>query len=407
VIDSYRGDILEFTEELMRIRSENPPGRSYRECAECIENKLKEMGLDFDEIKVPHKGKHVDSVGETSGSDARYCIQSSYGQGKKTLYFHGHYDVVPASNESQFHPYVEDGRLVGRGSADMKGGLASVIYAVNAVRTCDVHLDGKVGLTIVPDEETGGVNGSQYLARTGLLGKDAIGMITPEPRSSSGAIWNANRGAISLRVTVKGTPAHVGLHYQGVNAFEQMLKVANRLEEYKTEVERRRTKYRIQPEVAQRSILLMGGRCEGGTNFNLVPADCSFTIDRRFNPEENFEEEKQRLLSIIDETRKENIRLDVEILQEGKSSGSSEDAPIAKTLSSSIEQITHNRPIFELCPALLETRFYAERGIPSFSYGPGLLSVAHGPSEFVDVSDLVACAKVYALTAARTLNSSF
>jgi acetylornithine deacetylase/succinyl-diaminopimelate desuccinylase family protein len=405
LIEGYRNEILEFTAALMRIRSENPPGRSYRECADCVENKLKAIGLDFQEIKVPRNEKFVRSEIEKSESDIGYCIQSSFGKGKKILYFHGHYDVVPASNESQFHPYVEDGRLVGRGSADMKGGLASMIYAVKAIQACDAQLDGRLALTIVPDEETGGLNGSEYLAENGLLGVDAIGMVMPEPRSRSDVIWNANRGAISLRVTVNGTPAHVGVHYQGVNAFELMLKVANRLEEYKTEVEARKTEYKIQPEAAQRSILLIGGQCVGGTNFNLVPGQCSFTIDRRFNPEEDFDEEKQRLLSITDEMRK-NIRLDVQILQEGRSSASSEDTSIAKALSSSIEQITGRRPIFELCPALLETRFYAARGIPSFSYGPGLLSAAHGPDEFVDVNDLIACAKIYALTAVRTLNPS-
>jgi len=399
VIDSYRSDILEFTKALVGIRSENPPGRAYRECAECIQNKLKELDLECKEIKVPRRGEDVAGTSELD----RYCIQSSYGQGKKALYFHGHYDVVPASHESQFHPYVEAGKLIGRGSADMKGGLASMIYAVKAMKTCDIPLSGKLGLTIVPDEETGGLNGSEYLSTAGLLGKDGIGMITAEPSPSSDVVWNANRGAISLRVIVKGTPAHVGLHYQGVNAFELMLKVATRLQKHKTEVETRRTKFKIQPEAARRSILLMGGRCEGGTSFNLVPAECSFTVDRRINPEEDFEEEKQRLLSILDELRKENICLDVEILQEGRSSGCSEDSPIAQTLSGSIEQITGKRPVFELCPALLEIRFYADRGIPAFSYGPGLLSVSHGPKEYVDVNNLVACAKIYALTAARVL----
>jgi acetylornithine deacetylase/succinyl-diaminopimelate desuccinylase family protein len=398
VIDSYRSDILEFAKELIAIRTENPPGRLYRECAKSIENKLREIGLDYNKIEIPSKNV-------TSESDSRYCILSFYGQGKKTLYFHGHYDVVPASNESQFHPYVEDDKLVGRGSADMKGGLAAMIYAVKAIEACGIQLTGKIGLTIVPDEETGGLNGSQYLARAGLLGKDAIGMITPEPSPSNLVIWNANRGAISLRITVKGTPAHVGLHYQGVNAFELMLRVAKRLQDLKTQVEANRTKFRIQPEAAQRSILLMGGQCTGGTIFNLVPAECSFTVDRRINPEEDLETEKQRLLSILDDLREEGIRLEVEVLQEGKSSGSSENSPVAQMLASSVEQITGKRPIFELCPALCEIRFYAERGIPAFSYGPGLLSVSHGPSECVNLADLLACAKIYAMTAARILSS--
>lgn len=398
-VGSYRNDILEFAEELVALQTENPPGRAYQQCIDVIGSKLHEIGLDYALIEVPRK---VSRIGDKAvESDFGYCLLSYFGYGKRVLYFHGHYDVVPASNESQFRPYVEDGRLGGRGSSDMKGGLAAMIYAVRAIEACGMELDGRIGLMIVPDEETGGLQGSQHLAKVGLLGKDAIGMITPEP--TGGLIWNANRGAISLLVTVKGTPAHVGLHFQGVNAFERVLVVAKRLQEINAEVESRRTEFKIQPEAAQRSILLMGGRCEGGTSFNVAPGECAFTIDRRINPEEDFETERRRLLSVLEELRQNGIGLEVEILQEGKSSGFSEDNPLAQALASSVEQITGKRPAFELCLGLLETRFYAERGIPSFAYGPGLLSVSHEPNEFVKVDDICTCAKAYALTAARLL----
>jgi len=216
-------------------------------------------------------------------------------------------------------------------------------------------------------------------------------------------IWNANRGAISLRITVKGKPAHIGLHYQGVNAFERMLVVANALLELKAEVESRRTSFKIEPEAAEHSILMIGGRCEGGVNFNLVPAECSFTVDRRINPEEDLEAEKQRLLMLFKRLRDDGIDLDVEILQEGESGGASEDDLVAQTLAKSVEAITGKPPRFEMCPGLLETRFYVRQNIPAFAYGPGLLSVSHGPNEFVKIKDIYACAEIYALTAAQAL----
>ncbi len=70
------------------------------------------------------------------------------------------------------------------------------------------------------------------------------------------------------------------------------------------------------------------------------------------------------------------------MLQEGESSGISEDAPLAQVLAKHIEAITGQRLEFEMCPGLLEIRFYAKEGIPAFAYGPGLLSVSHGPGEF-------------------------
>jgi acetylornithine deacetylase/succinyl-diaminopimelate desuccinylase-like protein len=108
-------------------------------------------------------------------------------------------------------------------------------------------------------------------------------MLTPEP--TDGIVWNANRGAISLRVTVRGKHAHVGRRHERVNAFDGMLSIAEALRRLKGEVEGRRTAHRIEPDAARRSILLVGGRVEGGTNFNVVPEVCTFTVDRRINPE--------------------------------------------------------------------------------------------------------------------------
>jgi succinyl-diaminopimelate desuccinylase len=392
-IAADRTEILSFTRELVSIATENPPGTNYKLCVEAIAEKLSEIGLDYEIIEVPHP---------ESEKLSRYCFLSSYGTGEQILYFHGHYDVVPVSSEDQFQPYVKDGKLFGRGSSDMKSGLAAMIYAIKAIKTSNIQLNGKIGLTIVPDEETGGLLGSKYLADIGVLGKNGIGMLLSEP--TSGAIWNANRGAISLRITVKGKPAHVGLQYQGNNAFEKMLPVANALLELKKEVESRATEYNIQPAPAQSSILMMGGRCEGGSNFNLVPGEFSFTIDRRINPEEDLEVEKQRLFVLLESIRKDGIDLDIEILQEGESSGISEDTPLAQVLTKNIEAITGQRPKFEMCPGLLEIRFYAKNGIPAFAYGPGLLSVSHGPHEFVEIENIYRCTEIYALTALDILS---
>ena len=93
----------------------------------------------------------------------------------------------------------------------------------------------------------------------------------------------------------------------------------------------------------------------------------------------------------------------MEIFQEGASSGTSEEHPLARTLSRAIETVTGKPPVFEMCPGLLETRFYAQRDIPAFAYGPGLLSVSHGPNEFVPIQNLRDCAAVYALVAHAVL----
>jgi succinyl-diaminopimelate desuccinylase len=137
----------------------------------------------------------------------------------------------------------------------------------------------------------------------------------------------------------------------------------------------------------------------------VVPDQCWFTIDRRINPEESLPEEKGRLLDVLERCRRDGISLDWEILQEGESAASPHDGALAQALARSVEVVTGKSPRFEMCPGLLETRFYASIGIPSYAYGPGLLSVAHGPNEYVDLGRVAECAAIYALAAIEVLGA--
>jgi len=195
----------------------------------------------------------------------------------------------------------------------------------------------------------------------------------------------------------------VGLQYRGANAFEKSLGLLRALSTIKDDVESRTTRYPLEPAEARRSILMIGGEVSGGQNFNVVPASFSFTFDRRLNPEEDFEEEKRRLLEAVDAARAQGVDLELECIQEARPAGVASDHPAARALADCIEEVKGARPRLELCPGILEIRFYAEKGIPAFAYGPGLLSVAHGPNEFVKRRDLEECAVVYALAALRLL----
>ena len=376
-----RDGMVDLTRDLIAIPTENPPGAHYRDALDLLTTRLEALGFDDTRIEGD-------------------CLVSFVGRGARTLYFSGHYDVVPAQRRDQFTPRLHGKTIVGRGSSDMKSGLAAMTYAARALRELDMLGDGRIGLVFVPDEETAGPRGSRDLLARGVLGTDGIGMLTPEP--TGGIVWNANRGAITLRITARGKTAHVGRQYEGVNAFQGMLAVAQALLELKHEVEAHTTDFHIAPDVARRSILLLGGRTEGGTNFNVVPDECWFTVDRRLNPEEDFEVEKQRLFDVIDRAGGP-ATIEVEVIQEGRASGSDERGPVGRALAESIVDVTGRPARFEMCPGLLEIRFYAERGVPAFAYGPGLLTVSHGPDEFVPIDRIVECAQIYALSAFRLL----
>ena len=368
--------MLDLTKRLIAIPSENPPGNQYEECAQILCEELDRLG--FDDLR-------------REGA----CVLASVGSGERTLYFSGHYDVVPAQRRDQFQPRVEGANLFGRGSSDMKSGLAAMIHAAAAARDEGLLTNGRIGIVLVPDEETAGPHGSRDLEARGMLGRDGIGMLTPEP--TGGVIWNANRGAITLRATMRGKAAHVGRQFEGVNAFECALPAVARLANIKKEVELRETQYNIAPAAARKSILMLGGQVEAGTNFNVTPDFCSFTIDRRINPEESMEEEKRRLCDALE-------GFEIEMLQEEPAAATPAQDPLGVILSRHIASVTGKEPAFEMCPGLLETRFYAARGVPAFAYGPGLLTVSHGPNEFVPIRNIAQCAAIYALTAAEMLH---
>jgi succinyl-diaminopimelate desuccinylase len=367
--------MADLTTRLIAIPSENPPGNHYEACVRLLSEELGRLGF----TEIHREGD---------------CLLAFAGTGTRTLYFSGHYDVVPAQDRSQFEPRRDGVNLFGRGSSDMKGGLAAMIHAAVAAREERRLTRGRIGLVLVPDEETAGGRGSKALAATDLLGREGVGMLTPEP--TGGVVWHASRGAITLRVTMRGKAAHVGRQFAGVNAFERALPALARLLEIKGDVERRETLHPIDPAAARRSVLLLGGRSEGGTNFNVTPDFFTFSIDRRINPEESLAEEEHRLREALD-------GFDVEVLQREPAASSSPDRPLASTLARQITAVTGKQPAFEMCPGLLETRFYAALGIPAYAYGPGLLTVSHGPNEFVPLRNLTECALIYALTAAETL----
>ena len=391
----------ELTKELVRIPTENPPGKNYRECTELLARRMQELGIRTKAEEVPAANPLRAQQSSIANSEPQYWVHATFGGGNRALYFHGHYDVVPASRGGQFEPRDRNSCIFGRGAGDMKGGLVAMIFAVRALVDLKIELRGRVELVFVPDEETGGAGGTASLARNGLIGRSGVGMLTAEP--TGGVIWNASRGAISMRVRVKGKPAHVGLSFRGVNAFEKMMDAARAFEKEKQLVTRRRTKFRVAPEAARHSIVLIGGRSDGGTNFNAVPGECFFTVDRRINPEENLQLEKQRLMQVIRRLRRAGVRIEAEMIQEGESSSVAENHSFPRALDQAVREVTGRAPRFEICPGLLETRFYAARGVPALAYGPGLLSVAHGPNEFVSLREVEKCAAVYALVAAQLL----
>lgn len=387
-LEPHADEMAALLEELVAIDSENPPGRGLGRCGRLLRDAMAGLGLAPELIALP-----------PSGALEEPCIvRGNVGTGARTVYFHGHFDVVPAQSPTQFHPLRANGRIVGRGAADMKGGLVSMLYGAAAARDLGLLDDGRIVLHFVCDEETGSVTGSGYLRAAGLIDRGAVAMVTAEP--TGGVIWHANRGAITLRVTVRGRPAHVGQAHLGVNAFARMVRIAAPLTTLADELLARRTAYQLESDGARGSMLVVGGASGSGANFNVVPGTAWFSIDRRFNPEEDLDEELARLTTTIAAAAtRAGADVSVEVVQQQPSAATDERHPTAVALARCVAAVEGAAPRFELCPGVLETRWYAQLGIPAFAYGAGRLDVAHGPDEYIDEAALRRCAAVYTLFA--------
>jgi acetylornithine deacetylase/succinyl-diaminopimelate desuccinylase-like protein len=382
--------------ELVAVDTENPPGRGLGACGRLLHDAAEGLGVRSEVIELP-----------PSGSLEEPCVvRGRVGDGARTVYFHGHFDVVPAQGPGQFRPRREGGRIVGRGTADMKGGLVSMLYGAAAAAELGFLGSGGVVLHFVCDEETGSVAGSGHLRAAGLIEPGAVAMVTAEP--TGGVVWHASRGAITLRVVVAGREAHTGQAHRGVNAFDGVIAVAAPLGKLALWLrDERRTAYRVDgddDEAARGSMLVVGGTAGSGAGFNVVPGEAWFSVDRRLNPEEKLEEELARLRdTIADAARETRADVTVEVLQQAPSAGTDETHPVCVALADCVAAVEGARPAFRLCPGVLETRWYAQLGIPALAYGPGGLDVSHGPEEYVDEAALRRCAAVYALFAGDLL----
>jgi len=371
--------------DLVAINTENPPGRDLGRCGCALRDAMSRLGFSPELIKLPPARE----------LEAPCIVRGEVGDGPRTIYFHGHFDVVPAQDSRQFDPKRRDGKIIGRGTADMKGGLVSMLYGAAAAKEFGLLGNGRIVFHFVCDEETGSAAGSGYLREEGLINSKALAMVTAEP--TGGVVWHANRGAITLRVDLHGRPAHVGQAHLGVNAFEHMLRVAEPLVTLAQQLLEQRTAFALESDAARGSMLVVGGSAGSGANFNVVPGSAWFSVDRRFNPEEELDDELARLTDTIsDAANREGIDVSVEILQRQPSSATDEKHPVAAILARCVADMEGAPPRFEMCPGVLETRWYAQLGIPAFAYGGGRLDVSHGPNEYIDEIAMRRCAAVYA-----------
>jgi len=406
-IEDRVDDLVELTSELIRFPTVNPPGEAYRPCAEYIGERLRKRGFGVEYIRGEGTPGDSDRYPRTNVV-ARFDGRSP----GPTVHFNSHIDVVEAGDGWTVDPFggvVKDGRVYGRGTCDMKGGLAASIIAAEAFMDVYPDFPGAIEISGTVDEESGGFGGVAYLAGKGYFSKPRVDhVIIPEPLNKD-RICLGHRGVWWAEIETKGEIAHGSMPFLGDCAVRHMGAVLAAFEEELfPALDRKRTGMPVVPEGARRSTMninsIHGGQTEDfrpGLPSPNVPDWCRVTIDRRFLLEEKLDEVKSEVTSILDRLKHERPKFDYEIrdIMEVQPTMTERDAPVVKAVARGIQEIFDREPEYVISPGTYDQKHVARIGhiYDCIAYGPGILDLAHRPDEWVGVEDMVQSAKVMAI----------
>ncbi len=399
VIDRRQQDLLDFCAKLIQIPSENPP---------CDVEEVTKFLCDFlDSYNIPYEV--VRPVPD------RPNILVTFGKkGGKRVVFNGHCDVVPAGDREkwEFPPYsgqIVDGRMLGRGTSDMKCGLGASLFAIAMLAQQNAQLEGEILYAIVPDEETGGYHGTQWLFEHGYIQGDWG--IVPEPTGYDN-IEVGQKGNLGVHIVMSGRSAHGSLSpYVGESAVERMGELMQAMKslrqirgEYAGEIAQvmevsKQAIREIQKvpgvENCMDHVTLNFGVIQGGSKYNMVADKCELDVDCRVPIGVSGSQVKERLHQIVAGLGLEDC---CQITYRGGETGNycSTDDPIVRSARRCAKELMGVELIAAYQWASSDTRYFREAGISTIQYGPSNAEGIHTYNETVDVKDVVNACKMYA-----------
>ncbi len=282
-------DYLKVLSDLIAIDTTVPPGLNYPKTMDYLEPLFEQVGFKTQKLAIP-----PESAGGKTGRINLLAHRRD--SGKPRVIFYGHVDVVPAQGWDAFTPKVEEGKIYGRGASDMKGSIAALLLALDAVKNKPLKYDTSVMITT--DEEVGQADQIRYLGR--FLAPLA-GSCLFDLDSSFGYVAIAGLGALGMVVKVKGKSVHSAMSHLGENAVENAVPLLNALVNLKREVVQRKSKVDAEPDsgLSKMEARLNINMVQGGLKQNIIPDECTIAIDRRLIPEENIATAEKELLETL------------------------------------------------------------------------------------------------------------
>lgn len=363
-------EVIELLRNLVRIPSVS---LHEKEIGEFIVSKLQEWGFQPERQSVEKDRFNV------------ICRLKGEGEGPSIL-FNGHIDTQKTEGMTidPFSAELKDGRVYGRGSADMKAGLAAIMSAFKAVRKSGVKLKGEAIIAFTVGEELDS-KGIKALAESNIKADMGVCAEISNLRLAIG-----HKGGYSGKITTKGVATHSSIPEKGVNAIYKMMKVIEGL--------RNMPFLKDEDPLFGRSTVSIG-TIQGGRWYTWVPDYCTIEYNFRLTPKYTPEYVKNQIEKLLGRLKDEDPQFEAEFTGFGDSAVLiSKDEPIVGIARRALEYVL-KKPI-EVWGAPYWTdaaTLITKCGIPTVVLGPGGIEQAHSANEWVNIDETVKAAKVYAL----------
>lgn len=421
-IEAKRDELIALTQDLVRIPTINPPGDAYEACARFLGERLQKRGFAVEYIRALGAPGDSDRYPRTNVV-ARFEGKGGSSGGGECVHFNSHIDVVEVGSGWTMAPFggeVKDGKIYGRGTCDMKGGLAASVIACETLIEMGFDLPGALEISGTVDEESGGFGGVGYLASLGYFSKPRVHhVIIPEPLGVD-RICLGHRGVWWAEVETKGRIAHGSMPFLGDSAINHMSAFMHLLEtQLVPRLAQRHTAEPVEPPGARVSTLninsLHGGQVEqryhtdeqgrptGDLPAPVVAHSCRAVLDRRFIAEENLDAVKQEIIDMLQELKATRPGFDfgVRDIMSFVPTATPQDAPVVDATARAIARVLGREPSYISSPGTYDQKHIVRTGKlrDCIAYGPGILDLAHQPDEHVGIQALEDSAKVMALAA--------
>jgi acetylornithine deacetylase len=403
VVEDRKEEIVSVLEKLIRFKTPCPPGLNTIPAQKWMAKKLEKMGFTTDMFDV--SPGEPDVVGVLKGA----------GEGR-SLILNGHIDVAEVRpgeswTRAPFDPFVENGRMYGRGAFDMKGGIASMLMAVAAIEEAGYKLRGDLLLESVIGEEAGEAGTLKCIER----GYRADFAVIPEP---FGEIVVGQGGCITVWITIKspvtlhdGTRVywlHAGGGMEGASAVEKMVKIIQALQE----LERYWAVHKKHPMLPPGMTTINPAVIEGGRHPAFIADECKLWCTIHMLPGEDYEDVIRDVEDYIGRVANADLWLRKYpptfrwggrslVKDKGEIFPGFEvenDHPGVRTLAKAYEAVVGKRPGVSMTPSVGDAGWLNRAGIPCVYYGPGGdLRQAHAVNEFVGLDEVFKSTKVLAL----------